>query len=68
MIHREKKSDKKRELYTKATLLYTTADKIIMYNPRHLLGRAFFCLYEGDKMEQVCLGHRHLFLACRLAH
>jgi RNA polymerase-associated protein CTR9 len=24
-----------------------------MYNPKHLLGRAFFCLYEGDKMEQA---------------
>ena len=23
-----------------------------MYNPKHLLGRAFFWLYEGDKMEQ----------------
>ena len=51
--NKEKKSEKKRELFTKATFLYTTADKIIMYNPRHLLGRAFFCLYEGDKMEQA---------------
>ncbi len=51
--NREKKSDRKRELFTKATLLYTTADKIIMYNAKHLLGRAFFCLYEGDKLEQA---------------
>ena len=51
--NREKKSERKRELFTKATLLYTTADKIIMYNTKHLLGRAFFCLYEGDKMEQA---------------
>ena len=43
--NKEKKSEKKRELFTKATILYTTADKVIMYNPRHLLGRAFFCLY-----------------------
>uniref|UniRef100_A0A0K2UHC9 Uncharacterized protein n=1 Tax=Lepeophtheirus salmonis TaxID=72036 RepID=A0A0K2UHC9_LEPSM len=50
---KEKKKDKKRELVTKATVLYTTADKIIMYNPNHLLGRAFFCLHEGDKMEQA---------------
>lgn len=50
---KEKKADRKRELFTKATLLYTTADKIIMYNPKHLLGRAYFCLYEGDKMEQA---------------
>ncbi len=24
-----------------------------MYNVKHLLGRAFFCLYEGDKLEQA---------------
>ena len=30
--NKEKKSERKRELFTKATLLYTTADKIIMYN------------------------------------
>ncbi len=51
--NREKKSDRKRELFTEATRLYTTADKIIMYNAKHLLGRAFFCLYEGDKLEQA---------------
>lgn len=28
----EKNKDAKRELFTKATLLYTTADKIIMYD------------------------------------
>lgn len=30
--NREKSKDRKRELFTKATLLYTTADKIIMYD------------------------------------
>lgn len=30
--HREKNKDKKRELFTQATLLYTTADRIIMYD------------------------------------
>lgn len=30
--HKEKNKDKKRELFTKATLLYTTADRIIMYD------------------------------------
>ena len=30
--HREKNKDLKRELFTQATLLYTTADKIIMYD------------------------------------
>ena len=70
--NREKNKDKKRELFTKATHLYTTADKIIMYDQviliyvlqknyitnifliqNHLLGRAFFCLLEGDKMDQA---------------
>ncbi|GIY45139.1 RNA polymerase-associated protein CTR9 homolog [Caerostris extrusa] len=31
---KEKDREKKRELFTKATLLYTTADKIIMYDLR----------------------------------
>lgn len=30
--NKEKDREKKRELFTKATLLYTTADKIIMYD------------------------------------
>ena len=38
---------------SQATLLYTTADKIIMYDPQHLLGRAYLCLLEGDKMTQA---------------
>ena len=33
--------------------MYTTADKILMYDQNHLLGRAYFCLLEGDKMEQA---------------
>lgn len=51
--NKEKVKDKKRELFTKATLLFTTADKIIMYDQWHLLGRAYFCLLEGDKIEQA---------------
>lgn len=51
--NREKSKDKKRELFMKATHLYTTADKIIMYDQNHLLGRAYFCLLEGDKMDQA---------------
>lgn len=53
LANKEKNKDKKRELFTKATLLYTTADKIIMYDQNHLLGRAYFCLLEGDKMDQA---------------
>lgn len=30
--HAEKNKERKRELFTNATLLYTTADKIIMYD------------------------------------
>ncbi|CAG9839944.1 unnamed protein product [Diabrotica balteata] len=51
--NKEKNKDRRKELFTKATLLYTTADKIIMYDQNHLLGRAYFCLLEGDKMEQA---------------
>ncbi|XP_065646926.1 RNA polymerase-associated protein CTR9 homolog isoform X3 [Hydra vulgaris] len=50
---KEKEAEKKRELFTKATQLYTTADKIIMLDQNHLLGRAYFCLLEGDKMDQA---------------
>ena len=74
--NQEKNKDKKRDLFQKATVLYTTADKIIMYDQvcssipallssvsdmsrlhslpqNHLLGRAYFCLLEGDKMDQA---------------
>uniref|UniRef100_A0A8C9QYC4 RNA polymerase-associated protein CTR9 homolog n=1 Tax=Scleropages formosus TaxID=113540 RepID=A0A8C9QYC4_SCLFO len=50
---KEKNKDAKKELITQATLLYTMADKIIMYDQNHLLGRACFCLLEGDKMDQA---------------
>ncbi|GAB6031101.1 protein required for normal CLN1 and CLN2 G1 cyclin expression [Chamberlinius hualienensis] len=54
LANREKKNkDKKREYFTKATVLYTMADKIIMYDQNHLLGRAYFCLLEGDKLDQA---------------
>ncbi|CAF3361322.1 unnamed protein product [Rotaria socialis] len=49
--HREKAKEKKREYFTQATLLYTHADKILMYDLNHLLGRAYICLLEGDKMD-----------------
>ncbi|XP_018496723.2 RNA polymerase-associated protein CTR9 homolog [Galendromus occidentalis] len=49
----EKNKDLKTEMFTKATLLYTAADRIIMYTQNHLLGRAYFCLLEGDKMDQA---------------
>ena len=33
--NKEKKNEKKRELFTKATVLVTTADKIVMHNARY---------------------------------
>uniref|UniRef100_A0A914EKH2 RNA polymerase-associated protein CTR9 homolog n=1 Tax=Acrobeloides nanus TaxID=290746 RepID=A0A914EKH2_9BILA len=51
--NKERNKEKKKEWFTKATLLYTTADKIIMYELNHLLGRAYFCLLEGNKMDQA---------------
>jgi RNA polymerase-associated protein CTR9 len=50
---KEKDKGKKRQYFTKATQLYTMADKIIMYDLHHLLGRAYFCLLEGDKRDQA---------------
>ncbi|XP_018496756.1 LOW QUALITY PROTEIN: RNA polymerase-associated protein CTR9 homolog [Galendromus occidentalis] len=50
---REKNKDLKTEIFTKARLLYTAADKINMFNQNHVLGRAYFCLLEGDKMDQA---------------
>eukprot|EP00118_Oscarella_pearsei_P009930 m.58713 g.58713 ORF g.58713 m.58713 type:complete len:1092 (+) comp34825_c0_seq5:588-3863(+) len=49
----EKNKDAKKDHLTQATILYTLADKIIMYDQRHVLGRAYFCLLEGDKMDQA---------------
>ncbi|VVC34791.1 Tetratricopeptide repeat,Tetratricopeptide repeat-containing domain,Sel1-like [Cinara cedri] len=49
----EKDKGKRRELHIKATHLYSTADKIMMYDTNHVLCRAFFCLAEGNKIEQA---------------
>ncbi|KAL5244033.1 hypothetical protein ACI65C_011443 [Semiaphis heraclei] len=51
--NQEKCKDKRRSLFWKATQLYTTADKILMYDLYHLLGRAFLCLLESGKIEQA---------------
>lgn len=45
--HKEKNKDKKRELFTQATLLYTTADRIIMYDQVSLpLKKCVFKVYR----------------------
>lgn len=49
----EKNKETRTDLFMQATQLYTMADKIIMYDQNHLLGRACFCLLEGDKMDQA---------------
>ena len=43
--NKEKKSEKKRELFTKATVLVTTADKIVMHNARsdHFCAISYRC-------------------------
>ncbi|ETN86738.1 hypothetical protein NECAME_16163, partial [Necator americanus] len=54
--HKERTSkERKRDLFSKATLLYTTADRIKMYDMPHLTGRAYFCLVEAraSKVDQA---------------
>ncbi|OXU31345.1 hypothetical protein TSAR_012690 [Trichomalopsis sarcophagae] len=51
--NREKNKDKKKDLFTKATSLFIAADKIIMYDQTHLIARAYFCLLEGNKIDQA---------------
>jgi RNA polymerase-associated protein CTR9 len=43
----------RKEYFSKATVLYTTADKLMMYDPQHLVGRAYFCLLEAVKSGQA---------------
>ena len=50
---KEKNKEARKKHFGKATSLYTQADKIIMYDQNHLVGRAHFCLLEGDKTDQA---------------
>ena len=43
----------RRDYFSKATMMYTTADKLMMYDPTHLCGRAYFCLLEAVKSGQA---------------
>ncbi|CAL2036808.1 unnamed protein product [Caenorhabditis brenneri] len=47
--YREKTKDKKQDFFSKATVLFNTADKIAMYEWSHLTVRAWFYLFERDK-------------------
>ena len=52
----KKEIDKERQTkyFMEATQLYTLADKVIMYDQNHLLGRACFCLLDkGDQLDQA---------------
>jgi RNA polymerase-associated protein CTR9 len=51
--NKEKNKDLKKDYCTKATTLYTSADKISMYDSDHLLSRAYFCLLDTDKLDQA---------------
>ena len=50
---KEKNSSKRSDLYKSAAQNYSEAEKINMYNPRHIVCRAYFSLYEGEKMDQA---------------
>ncbi|XP_055351181.1 RNA polymerase-associated protein CTR9 homolog [Paramacrobiotus metropolitanus] len=45
--------DRKKELMSKATVLYTHVDRMAIYNQYHLVGRAYFCVLDPEKMEQA---------------
>ncbi|UMM24638.1 hypothetical protein L5515_004773 [Caenorhabditis briggsae] len=47
--YRERAKDKKQDFFSKATVLFNTADKIAMYEWSHLTVRAWFYLFERDK-------------------
>jgi RNA polymerase-associated protein CTR9 len=51
--NKEKNKELKKEYCLKATTLYTSADKIFMYDSDHLLSRAYFCLLSPDKLDQA---------------
>ncbi|GAA52741.1 RNA polymerase-associated protein CTR9 homolog [Clonorchis sinensis] len=51
--YKEKTKEKKNQLIAHATRLFTSADRIDMYDQKHLLGRAFFFIYEGENWSQA---------------
>lgn len=62
--HKEKNKDRKRELFTQATLLYTTADKIIMYDQVNIQNRAglILCKHFNYCVVQVHVLSKTIFL------
>jgi len=64
LAHTEKNKDRKRELFTQATLLYTTADKIIMYDQVRLTCPLCVCHLLLRLPCPLCVCH--LFFSCSL--
>lgn len=50
---KERDRERKKDFVTKATLLYNQVDKLLVYNQYHLVGRAYFCLFDPEKIEQA---------------
>ncbi|KAL5109065.1 hypothetical protein TcWFU_006317 [Taenia crassiceps] len=50
---RENNKEKRTQLIARAATLFTSADRIAMYDQKHLLGRAFYFIYEGEKWSQA---------------
>lgn len=64
--HKEKNKDKKRELFTQATLLYTTADRIIMYDQVSLLlKKCIFKVYRPPPSLLKITKDRCLYISIR---
>jgi len=57
LAHAEKNKERKRELFTQATLLYTTADKIIMYDQVRLLSELKVKQYTSSYTHLRAMGH-----------
>lgn len=53
LANKEKNKELKKDYCSRATTLYTSADKISMYDADHLLSRAYFCLLDADKLDQA---------------
>lgn len=60
--NKEKNKDKKRDLFTKATLLYTTADKIIMYDQVNII----VCVLIALSTIFLILTFAIFFFHCRI--
>ncbi|VDO03599.1 unnamed protein product [Rodentolepis nana] len=50
---KESNKEKRTQLISRAATLFTSADRIAMYDQKHLLGRAFYFIYEGEKWSHA---------------